>query len=324
MRFRHFAIGAGVTTLATLSLLSCRESDSGMPTSEAVVSTGEHSDALPVAPGEMESPVRIAVGKKGRLFVSDFFLRVVFELEAGADGARVERALAIPGRPLGVAWAGGNRLIVGNASTQSVDVYRAKNGKWLYSLGGPGAVKDPTDIAVDRRRRLAFVLDGYAQTVRVFALRDGSPLHTISAPGPGDHYLQHPTGIAVDPARREVLVSDYGEPTYADSPPAVKIFRYNGTHVKTISGQAGMLGQRFSRPQGLAVDGAGRILVVDALAGEVLVLDRETGDVLQTLGSLGSGPGELWLPLDVVVNRELQVFVTNNRPRRVEVFQLGG
>jgi DNA-binding beta-propeller fold protein YncE len=300
----------------------------------------------------MASPVRVAIGGKGRLFVSDFLAEAVFELEAGPGGARVARAFTIPGRPLGVAWARRNRLLVGNSSTGSVDVYRATNGKYLYSLGGRGTFEEPTDIAVDLRRNLAFVLDSRAKSIKVFRLKDGAPLRTISGPGPGDYYLQSPTGVAVDEVRREVLVSDYGDPTRSDSPPAVKIYGYDGTYLQTISGKAGMLGQRFSRPQGLAVvnpavrrwkrcqekplrrrkrkecepvsGASARILVVDAVAGEVLVLDRESGDLLQTLGSFGSGPQQLWLPLDVAVDGRLNVFVTNNRPRRVEVFTLGG
>ena len=93
----------------------------------------------------------------------------------------------------------------------------------------------------------------------------------------------------------------------------------------TISGKAGMMGNRFSKPQGLAVDDAGHIFLVDCWLGYVLVIDRASGGTLKTLGAYGTDPGQLALPLDVVVDlRSKDVAVTNNRPRRIEVFPKGG
>lgn len=324
MKLRHLAAtGATAAGLALSYSVGCLDRPPAEPSStEAEALTQRQPDAASVVPGELLSPVRVAAGPKRTLFVSDFRAQKVFRLKASAGGVRIAEAFGVAGRPLGVAWAR-NRLFVGNASTGSVDVYQSRSGKWLYALGGQGAVGDPSDIALDPRRGLAFVLDGEEKTVKVFAMMKGDLRYTIAGPGLADHDLQNPTGIAVDPARREVLVSDYGDAAGSGPPPGVKIFSYDGTPVGFISGKSGMLAQRFSRPQGLAVDGEGRILLVDALAGEVLVVDRESGAVLETLGGLGSSPGELWLPLDVVVTGDLDLFVTNNRPRRVEFFRLG-
>ncbi len=305
-------------------VMGCDEPRDARMTHEPPGLTGVRPDLVPVAPGAMQSPVRIAQDKKGNLYVSDYQSQAVLTLEADGGGVFVAAAFTVPGKPLGVAWAKGNLLLVGNATTQTVDVYKTSNGKWLFALGGVGAIGDPSDIAVDSDRDLVFVVDGEALAVRVFDLKDGAPLHTISGPGPGSYYLQNPTAVALDPVHGEVLVSDYGDPLLSGSPPSVKIYTYEGDHVRTLSGKSGMIGQKFSRPQGLAVDALGRILLVDAVAGEVLVLDRETGSVLETHGTLGSGPGELWLPLDVIVDESQTIFVTNNRPRRVEVFTLGG
>ena len=81
-----------------------------------------------------------------------------------------------------------------------------------------------------------------------------------------------------------------------------------------------MADSRFSRPQGLAVDGKGRIYVVDALSAEVLVLDRETGATLNTIGTFGSNPGQLLLPLDIVVGQTGDVLVTSYRTGKIERF----
>ncbi len=315
---------AAALLLASILLGACRDNSADeVPTGGPQFSTGTQPGLMQVAPGELQSPVRIAMGKNGTFFVSDFLSHAIVEFEAGSGTAQVVAAYVVPGRPLGVAWANGNRLIVGNSTTQTVDVYRTSNGKWLYSLGGPGAVADPSDIAVDTAKDLVFALDGTAGTVKVFDLKDGTYLYSISSPGAGDAYLQNPTAIAADIVREEVVVSDYGDLDHG-GPAALKIFTYAGDHVKTHSGKKGMLGARFSRPQGLAIDARGHILLVEAVAGEVQILDRATGSLVETLGSFGVGPGELWLPLDVIVDENQDAFVTNNRPRRIEVYSLGG
>ena len=136
--------------------------------------------------------------------------------------------------------------------------------------------------------------------------------------------LAKPTGIAVDVTRQEVLVADYGD-TESGIYPRVQIFDYNGTLLSSISGRAGMMGNRFSRPQGLAVDGEGHIFMVASWLGRVMVFDREAGAELASLGTYGTDPGQLALPLDIVINADSKdVFVTNNRPRRVEVYVGGG
>ena len=320
-RVKHLVGVASAAAILAVALLAGCSDDADGPVSPTV--QAKRQRPAPPLPTTMQSPARIALGPRGKMYVSDFGAQVIWELEADASGVRITGSIPVDGYPVGVAWA--NKLLfVGNASTGSVDVYRAKSGKWLHDLGGQGAIADPTDIAVDPHGRRVFVLDGQAGSVRVFDLKKGAPLYTISGPGTAEFDLTHPTGIAFDPVRGEVLVSDYGDPTTSGVPARIKIFTADGSPVVSFSGKQGMLGSRFSFPQGLAVDGAGRILFADALAGEIHVLDRDTGATLEKLGTFGSGPGELWLPLDLVVDENDSAFVTNNRPRRVEVFGLGG
>ncbi len=116
-------------------------------------------------------------------------------------------------------------------------------------------------------------------------------------------------------------MSDYGDPSGSfgvNIPARVQIFDYDARDLGGISGT-------FSRPQGLAVDGSGHIFLADAFRGVVLVFDRATGSELKILGGFGSGPGQLFLPWDVVIDgTSKDVFVTSNRPGRVEVFRGGG
>jgi DNA-binding beta-propeller fold protein YncE len=86
-----------------------------------------------------------------------------------------------------------------------------------------------------------------------------------------------------------------------------------------------MFGTRFSRPQGLAVDDSGHVFMVDCYSGEIMVFDRYTGKTLKTMAGYGTDPGQLRLPLDMVMNPSTKdIYVTNNRSATIEKFEKGG
>ena len=134
--------------------------------------------------------------------------------------------------------------------------------------------------------------------------------------------LLNPNALAVKGMTEELFVSDYGDRDF-DEPPSVKIYDFDGSYLGAISGDSGQGGYEFSRPQGLAATDKGEILLVDSLLGQVLVFDRASLLGVATLGRYGTEPGELRLPLDVVVDKDGEnVHVTNNRPGRIESFEL--
>ena len=267
-------------------------------------------------PLPLAAPVRLAVLPSGQLLVTDSRRRSVYALDP--SGLAVEGGFEVGGKPLGIGARGG-RIFVGNVTRRTVEVYDLKGR--IRGHFGADAVGYPIDLAVDDAAALVFVLDAAALTVRVFD-QNGRSLGSISGPGGGDALLQSPTGIAVDPARGEVLVSDYG-PDGGSA--AVKIFSYEGDFVDIISGagRCGLLGCSggFSRPQGLEVDGGGRVYVTDALLAQVMVFDRVTKQPIATLGGRGMG---LRLPLDVALDRDGAVYVTSNRTGSVELVAVAG
>ncbi len=264
----------------------------------------------------LQSPVRIALAPSGNLLVSDYLERAIVTLEQRTG--EVVRAFPVAGRPLGIAWYRG-RFYVGNEATARVEVYDRMGG-FLYAL--EGTIAQPNDIAVDNRRGVVFVTATQEGTVEVFDAH-GAYLYAIPAVTTDEARLVRPTGIALDREREQVIVSDFGDPA-GGREARVQIYDYAGNYVRGISGEAGTSEFQFSRPQGVAVDGAGRVFVVDSLLGQVLVFDGATGAGLKILGSFGTEPGQLFLPLDVALDAGSgDVFVTNNRLGRVEVFRGG-
>ena len=289
------AFGAGMTMLLTMP------SDARMPQSQK---------------DRMESPARLSHGPEGLLLVTDYNTQEV--LIMNKKTLKRVRSITVKGRPLGIAWARG-RIYVGNESSGSVEVYNPA-GKWMYTLGGtPGQIRQPSDIAVDEQLGRVFVVDGYENSVKVFDL-EGAEMDSIGSSGAVK--LVDPTGITLDAGREEVLISDYGDPAL-DIDAKIFIFGYAGNYLGEIAGDANTT-VRFSRPQGLAVD-SGNIFMVDGMLGQILVFDRESTVMVKTLGEFGTEPGQLQLPLDVVIDLPSgDVYVTNNRAQRVELFAEGG
>ncbi len=192
-------------------------------------------------------------------------------------------------------------IFVGNETRRTVEVFSAL-GQREYTFG-TGVVGQPADLAIDSERGLVFVVDGHAGVVKVFDV-DGVLQRTI-----GD--FDAPTGIALDPTRREVFVSDYGA---GGSDARIHIRDYEGTVAGTIVGE-------FSRPQGIAVGDRGRIYVTDAVVAQVLVFDRATVTAVARLGSGDPSVSDLRLPTDVVVDAQSgTVFVVSNMTGTVVAF----
>jgi DNA-binding beta-propeller fold protein YncE len=137
-----------------------------------------------------------------------------------------------------------------------------------------------------------------------------------------------PTNVAVD-SKGQVVVSDTGGF-------AVKIYDSEGRHVRTL-GELGISPGQFAMPKGVGVDGEGRVYVLDAAAPVIQMFDSE-GRLLMFFGQpQSSGPGGLWLPAGLAVDRdnvglfqkyvapgfklEYIILVTNQvGPRKVSVY----
>jgi DNA-binding beta-propeller fold protein YncE len=287
--------------------------------------------AGPLLAQSLRNPKRISEGPPGQILVSDRYLDSVLSLDE--ETLLPVWTLPIEGSPFGVAqWR--NRLFIGNTATANVEVYRvSKDGarvKFLFNLGHtisgqPGYIQKPTDIAFHRRSRQVYVLDSGDKKIKIYNLRGRflSEFPVIDGQG----RILAPVAFTVDEVRGEVLVSDYGDPAgfFSISVPArILIYDLTGNYLGQINGDGSTHPEtKFLRPQGLVTDGMGRIFLAAALTGHILVLERATGVLLRKVGEPGSEPGELRLPVDVVLSPESgDLFVTNNMgARKIEVFR---
>lgn len=284
----------------------------------------------------VQNPRRIAEGPAGQLLVTDRLFGSVIAVDRNSLEPDWSFPLPDEGAPFGLAtW---NQLVfVGNTVTRNVEVYRIRGSQggvktlvFQYNLGHTpqgetGSIQNPISIAVARKEQLVFVLDGAEKKIKIYD-RKGTFLDAF-APLDEAGVLLSPVSLAVDEARQELLVGDYGDPSggfRAAKPARILIYGYGGELRFQINGNGTThWNTTFARVQGMTASDDGRIFAADPLGSRILVLDRLTGALLGELGSEGQEPGQLMLPLDVFLDPKTgDLFVSNNRgARRVEVFR---
>lgn len=289
------------------------------------------------------NPKRLAAGADNEVLVSDRRYGAIIAVDKASLEPLWSFTLPNEGMPFGLATTK-KMVFVGNSATKNVEAYKmqAVGGEMSLSFafnfggvpeGAMGDIEKPVSIAVDSNQKLVFVLDAAAKEIKIFDHK-GRAIGAIS-PADTSGLVASPVAIAIDELRGHVLVADYGDMSAACSvcprKAAARIlaYNYNGVLQFQIDGD-GLVHDSptrigFARVQGMAVSDDGRIFVADPLGSRIFVLDSG-GVLLDQIGLEGSAPGELMLPLDVLLDRATgDLFISNNRgARRIEVFRGAG
>ncbi len=172
-------------------------------------------------------------------------------------------------------------------------------------LSGGLAQQYPYRMTTDSQGRV-LVTDPVLSVVHVFDIRQGKRWQIR---GDSHHPLSRPAYIAVD-AADNIYVTDLHLS-------AVLVFEPNGRFKRIIG--AGVL----TMPTGIWVDRQKRtVYVADWWKGDILSFDLE-GNLLRVFGTPGGGPGQLYGPGDVVLQRDTLV-VLDAGNSRFELFDLQG
>ena len=177
----------------------------------------------------------------------------------------------------------------------------------------------------------------------------------------GKGELKQPTGMARDPLRGRIYVSDTREhnikiydetfrlvgtigkkgdqPGEFNSPThlafannvlyvsdtlnsRIQMMNPDGAVLK-VFGERGLFVGNMPRPKGLAVDSMGLIYIVETFYDHLLVFNQN-GEFLMPIGGSGYGPGQFYLPAGVFVDNNKRVYVADMFNGRVAVFEFIG
>ena len=285
----------------------------------------------------MAGPVRLSESPAG-LLIGDYvgFKVVILNPRTLA----VEDIVPITSKPLSVAWMN-DRVYVGDEKTGLIEVYeksastrnpgKSKNKlEWVQvspNLTGT-PVPQPSDIAVDENLGLLFVASKIEKTVSVFD-QTGALIRIIGDQGSAAP-LERPQGLALDHTGKRLYVSDDSvnlcSGWFSCALGAVIVYDYDGNLLGVIPSDDQPDTFKFGRAQGLAVDGTGRIYLVDSFRSEVLVFEETATNSwtgIGRFGTKGAGVKQLLLPMDVMVNeKKSKIYVTSTMTARIEVFAM--
>lgn len=276
-------------------------------------------------------PFGLTGDSRGRLYVTDTYLRGVFVLDPTERDFRVFAAASDVGfrQPLGIAVDSQDRVWVADASLRSILCFDQEENLLLMfgSDPGTGAKKAPTlqrpaGLALDEKRQRVYVSDSKLHQVFIFNM-NGEFVRRFGEPGSEPGQFSFPGALVVDRAGRLLVVDTMNA--------RVQIFNPDLKFAQAI-GQRGDTPGCLAQPKGVAVDTEGHVYVTDAMFHNFQIFGHDPRDedpqeltALLFVGELGQRPGNFKVPGGIYINPQNQVFVADQLNGRIQVFQfLGG
>ena len=210
---------------------------------------------------------------------------------------------------------------LGNSRVQKFSTNGDFLTKWGTFGSGDGQFDTPVGIAVDPRRDQIYVSDRGNDRIQKFGTTNNGVLPFVlewgtTGTAPGE--FNFPVGIDVDNAAN-VFVIDSGNDR-------VQKFNADGSFILEWGSMGAGQGQ-FEEPQGIAVDPTGSFVYVSdgesATAYRIQKFDSNGNFVLEW-GVTGSAPGEFDVPVDLEVDSNGDVYVTDLNNSRIQKFDDNG
>ncbi|NIQ98102.1 MAG: 6-bladed beta-propeller [Desulfuromonadales bacterium] len=272
------------------------------------------------------------------------------DLVFGKQSRRLVRPMAV------IATA--DAIFVADPGVRGVHRFDTEAGRYTLVRGPKGApLPSPVGLTEGGSGEV-YVTD--SKLGRVFAIRPGEKEAEPLELGAD---LVQPTGIAYDPAKQRLLVTDtmahrivvfdrehrllatigergdgeaeFNFPTmlWRSSRGRLYVTDSLNFRIQILDGEGdfigafGRQGDRVGdapRPKGVATDRNGHLYVVDSLLHNVQIFD-DAGRFLLPVGQQGQGPGEFWLPAGIFIDRDDRIYVADSYNRRIQVLRyLGG
>lgn len=212
-------------------------------------------------------------------------------------------------KPRAVAVTGEHDLIIIDR-TGRVQVFDLRSNAFLHQWRLPAWENGtPTGISADPQDGALWVADTHYSRILVYN-REGNLLRQWGEYGEEPGKLFFATDVCPDPDGETVWITDFGRRN------RVMQFTREGEFLQEWGAEV-HTSDELNRPMAIAVAPDGeRLYVVDAGNHRLNVYDRE-GKLLEYIGSVGDGPGQLRYPYDLAVAEDGSLFVLEYGNHRV-------
>lgn len=276
----------------------------------------EPDDPLAVE-NSIRYPTRMALGPDGIVYLTDAMVGSVFLFEP--EVSLVDPLAEIKGfeRPLGIVVTTDGDILVGDHDLHAV--LRCTAGGTIEQAIGEAEIRMPSDLAMDREGNL-YVADSESNVIWVYD-EEGELLRVIRSGGlsfPTSVRIQYPDEI---PGVPRLYVGDKGN--YL-----VKVFDLNGNFIREFGGfpiKSGMMGTswdwegRFMSIQDLVSGSSGNLFVLDGYMVNIQEISGDDGTFVRAFGEKGSGPGQMLVPIDLLILPGGELLVSDAVNRRLEL-----
>ncbi len=227
-------------------------------------------------------------------------------IEADLDGGRYRqfRCEELPlVSPIALCAGAGGVLVTDSGNGA---VYRLADGRLQPFITG---LQRPTGIACGPGDTI-LVVDTGAHAVKIFDAR-GVPVGSFGGRAEDETGFNFPTFAAAD-----------GDLFWINDTLNFRIVALSGGVPARYLGREGAVPGGFVRAKGVAVDGRGRVWVVDAMQDNVQVFGRD-GNLELVIGSRGGEPGTFWSPCGICIDGD-RVYLADTFNDRIQVLRLLG
>lgn len=260
------------------------------------------------------APVRMAIDPYGKLYVADPRNSGIMQFDSAGHFIKkfpLKGARGVAITPFGdLVATQGNTAWVINTDT----------GFTRFPLG---QFKQASGVTVDDAGQI-YIVDTIDSTVQVFSASGqpvpvknsgaGMPVNSFGSVGSSAGQLFLPTAIVYDRVSKQLIVTDTGNSRLA-------FYDRDGGFVRTLGGRTqNGTAPVFTSPQSVSLEYSKstpqtlqRLYVTDSYQSEVQIIDPVAqGSYLGSIGSYGSAPGKLKVPVDTVFDApSSRLFITN-------------
>lgn len=259
----------------------------------------------------LDRPFDVCTDGKGRVFVTDVSQGIIVfdevEKEVKALGSEVPVPL---GNPLGIDY-GNNKIFIGIVEIGQV-VVLTPEGKYLNTIGKPGAFPNPVDVAYDHVNKRVVIVDNEKHQVFIYS-ESGDSLLTIGERGGEDGEFNFPQSAAVDTLGNIYVMDAFNF--------RVQVFSTDGKFLRKYGEQGKVFGT-FARPKGIALDTYQNVYVVDAIHQNFQIFNNNF-DFLMFVGRFSNTDNRGFQnPIGIYIDKKNAIYVADQLNQRVQVFQL--